>query len=102
MGEYESRFAIIGEELKRLNGVLRNKTEQLGIVKQELVQAKNYGLNLKEEKERFQAAVSKLQRENADLRSNLEQFQAKNTEYSNMLRNKDTLIDELQVTNTKI
>jgi len=27
MGEYESRFAIIGEELKRLNGVLRNKTE---------------------------------------------------------------------------
>ena len=34
MSEYESRFAVIGDELKRLNGVLKNKTTEINIVKE--------------------------------------------------------------------
>lgn len=33
--------------------MLRNKTEELSIVKEELVQSKKYGLRLKDEKEQL-------------------------------------------------
>ena len=72
MAEYEGRFAVIGEELKRLNGVLRNKADELGIVREELVQAKEYGLGLKEEKERLVADTATLRRENDRLKGLLE------------------------------
>jgi hypothetical protein len=72
MAEYEGRFAVIGEELKRLNGVLRNKADELGIVREELVQAKEYGLGLKEEKERLVADTAALRRENDRLKGVLE------------------------------
>jgi hypothetical protein len=40
---------MIGEEIKRLNTVLKNKTNENNMLRQELEQSKNYGLSKKEE-----------------------------------------------------
>lgn len=60
MEEYENRFYLIGEEIKRLNLVLKTKTDEIQSLNIHLQQTQNQNNAYKEEIELLQRQQGKL------------------------------------------
>ena len=75
MEDYEERFSMIGDEIQRLNGVLKAKTEENQAMKEELMQSKQFGLFKQEENEQLQVTHAKLNDELTAQRGQLQRMQ---------------------------
>ena len=68
------RFVKISEEINRLNGILKSKTDEINVVREELSQSRNYGQSIKEENDGLFSTQQKLKDEISNMRSHIQRI----------------------------